>query len=169
MQICLRILTHVMRLRCPVVQELGADPSSLQNCDPKPDFGGIHPDPNLTYAHDLVNRMGLGEQPSSTIPDFGAACDGDADRNMILGSKFFVTPSDSVAIIAAHAQEAIPYFKSGLSGVARSMPTSAALDRSAFKLLLTVCCCLVWLAESQELWLHQCSRHGPCICIQAVL
>ena len=129
------------------MQELGADPSSLQNCDPKPDFGGIHPDPNLTYAHDLVKRMGLSEQPSSTIPDFGAACDGDADRNMILGSKFFVTPSDSVAIIAAHAQEAIPYFKSGLSGVARSMPTSAALDRSAFKLLLTVCWCLIWLAE----------------------
>ena len=127
----------------PVVQELGANPSSLQNCDPKPDFGGIHPDPNLTYAHDLVNRMGLGVQPSSTIPDFGAACDGDADRNMILGSKFFVTPSDSVAIIAAHAQEAIPYFKSGLSGVARSMPTSAALDRSAFSLLLAVCQCLM--------------------------
>ena len=125
-----------------MVQELGADPNSLQNCDPKPDFGGIHPDPNLTYAHDLVQRMGLGEQPPSTIPDFGAACDGDADRNMILGSKFFVTPSDSVAIIAAHAQEAIPYFKSGLSGVARSMPTSAALDRSALAsspLLIALC------------------------------
>ena len=64
------------------------------------------------------------------IPQFGAACDGDADRNMILGSKFFVTPSDSVAIIAAYAKDAIPYFSKGLKGVARSMPTSAALDRS---------------------------------------
>lgn len=113
------------------VQEFGASESSLQNCDPKPDFGGIHPDPNLTYAHDLVNRMGLGDHAPSTIPDFGAACDGDADRNMILGHKFFVTPSDSVAIIAAYAQDAIPYFKNGLSGIARSMPTSAALDSVA--------------------------------------
>jgi hypothetical protein len=64
------------------------------------------------------------------VPNFGAACDGDADRNMILGSRFFVTPSDSVAVIAAYAREAIPYFRSGLKGVARSMPTSAALDRS---------------------------------------
>ena len=111
------------------LQEFGADPSCLQNCDPKPDFGGIHPDPNLTYAHDLVNRMGLGDHATADIPDFGAACDGDADRNMILGKKFFVTPSDSVALIAAYAQEAIPYFQKGLSGVARSMPTSAALDR----------------------------------------
>ena len=63
------------------------------------------------------------------MPQFGAACDGDADRNMILGSHFFVTPSDSVAIIAAYAKEAIPYFHKGLKGVARSMPTSAALDR----------------------------------------
>ncbi|KAL0051937.1 hypothetical protein WJX82_004836 [Trebouxia sp. C0006] len=113
------------------VQEFGASESSLQNCDPKPDFGGIHPDPNLTYAHDLVNRMGLGDHAPTTIPDFGAACDGDADRNMILGHKFFVTPSDSVAIIAAYAQDAIPYFKNGLSGIARSMPTSAALDSVA--------------------------------------
>ena len=111
------------------LQEFGADPNCLQNCDPKPDFGGIHPDPNLTYAHDLVNRMGLGDHATADIPDFGAACDGDADRNMILGKKFFVTPSDSVALIAAYAQEAIPYFQKGLSGVARSMPTSAALDR----------------------------------------
>ena len=63
------------------------------------------------------------------MPAFGAACDGDADRNMILGARFFVTPSDSVAIIAAYAKEAVPYFRSGLKGVARSMPTSAALDR----------------------------------------
>ena len=73
----------------------------------------------------------LAGRSAGGIPDFGAACDGDADRNMILGNKFFVTPSDSVAIIAAYAQEAIPYFSKGLSGVARSMPTSAALDRSA--------------------------------------
>jgi phosphoglucomutase len=64
-------------------------------------------------------------------PDFGAASDGDGDRNMILGKKFFITPSDSVAMIAANAQEAIPYFKGGLKGVARSMPTSTALDRVA--------------------------------------
>ncbi len=63
------------------------------------------------------------------MPAFGAACDGDADRNMILGARFFVTPSDSVAIIEAYAKEAVPYFRSGLKGVARSMPTSAALDR----------------------------------------
>ena len=68
---------------------------------------------------------------SDNPPAFGAACDGDADRNMILGPRFFVTPSDSVAIIAAHAKAAIPYFKHGLKGVARSMPTSAALDRVA--------------------------------------
>lgn len=76
-----------------------------------------------------MQAMGLGEHIPVTIPDFGAAADGDADRNMILGRKFFVTPSDSVAIIAAHATEAIPYFKDGLKGVARSMPTGAALDR----------------------------------------
>ena len=66
---------------------------------------------------------------AAEVPQFGAACDGDADRNMILSSRFFVTPSDSVAIIAAYAKEAIPYFYRGLKGVARSMPTSAALDR----------------------------------------
>ena len=66
---------------------------------------------------------------TAEVPQFGAACDGDADRNMILGSRFFVTPSDSIAIIAAYAKEAIPYFRKGLKGVARSMPTSAALDR----------------------------------------
>eukprot|EP00271_Cylindrocystis_brebissonii_P014293 TRINITY_DN35605_c0_g1_i1.p1 TRINITY_DN35605_c0_g1~~TRINITY_DN35605_c0_g1_i1.p1 ORF type:complete len:576 (-),score=113.72 TRINITY_DN35605_c0_g1_i1:322-2049(-) len=111
------------------VEELGASPDSLTNCTPKEDFGGGHPDPNLTYAHDLVHAMGLGhDAPHGAVPDFGAACDGDADRNMILGKKFFVTPSDSVAILAANATEAIPYFSTGLKGVARSMPTSAALD-----------------------------------------
>ncbi|URE30132.1 Phosphoglucomutase, cytoplasmic [Musa troglodytarum] len=111
------------------VEELGANESSLLNCTPKEDFGGGHPDPNLTYAKELVARMGLGKSSSQfEPPEFGAAADGDADRNMILGKRFFVTPSDSVAIIAANAVEAIPYFASGLKGVARSMPTSAALD-----------------------------------------
>ncbi|XP_052881005.1 phosphoglucomutase, cytoplasmic-like isoform X3 [Gossypium arboreum] len=111
------------------VEELGAQESSLLNCVPKEDFGGGHPDPNLTYAKELVARMGLGKSDSAVDPpEFGAAADGDADRNMILGKRFFVTPSDSVAIIAANAVDAIPYFSSGLKGVARSMPTSAALD-----------------------------------------
>lgn len=111
------------------VDELGAQESSLLNCVPKEDFGGGHPDPNLTYAKELVARMGLGKSESEgEPPEFGAAADGDADRNMILGKRFFVTPSDSVAIIAANAVEAIPYFSAGLKGVARSMPTSAALD-----------------------------------------
>ena len=79
-----------------------------RNGVPKEDFGGGHPDPNLTYAHDLVELCW-----SDKGPDFGAASDGDGDRNMILGKKFFITPSDSVAMIAANA-DAIPYFKSGL-------------------------------------------------------
>ncbi|KAI4373206.1 hypothetical protein MLD38_011359 [Melastoma candidum] len=111
------------------VEELGAQESSLLNCVPKEDFGGGHPDPNLTYAKELVARMGLGKSSvAGEPPEFGAAADGDADRNMILGKRFFVTPSDSVAIIAANAVETIPYFSGGLKGVARSMPTSAALD-----------------------------------------
>lgn len=111
------------------VEELGAQESSLLNCTPKEDFGGGHPDPNLTYAKELVARMGLGKsETQDEPPEFGAAADGDADRNMILGKRFFVTPSDSVAIIAANAVDAIPYFSAGLKGVARSMPTSAALD-----------------------------------------
>nr|XP_009617656.2 phosphoglucomutase, cytoplasmic isoform X1 [Nicotiana tomentosiformis] len=111
------------------VAELGANESSLVNCVPKEDFGGGHPDPNLTYAKELVARMGLSTTHSEpNPPEFGAAADGDGDRNMILGKRFFVTPSDSVAIIAANAVQAIPYFSGGLKGVARSMPTSAALD-----------------------------------------
>ncbi|ESR35049.1 phosphoglucomutase [Citrus sinensis] len=113
------------------VEKLGAKPDSILNGVPLEDFGHGHPDPNLTYARDLVAIM-YGENG----PDFGAASDGDGDRNMILGKGFFVTPSDSVAIIAANAQEAIPYFKSGPKGLARSMPTSGALDRVAEKLKL---------------------------------
>jgi phosphoglucomutase len=105
--------------------ELGMSPESLVNFVPKEDFGGEHPDPNLTYAKSLVDLMNTGEY------EFGAAWDGDGDRNMVLGRRFFVNPSDSVAIIAASAQEAIPYFAEGLGAVARSMPTSAALDRVA--------------------------------------
>lgn len=111
------------------VEELGAPADSIVNGTPLPDFGGGHPDPNLTYAHDLVEAMA---KPGA--PLLGAASDGDGDRNMVLGPKFFVSPSDSVAMIAAGAQAAIPYFKGGLKGVARSMPTGAALDRVAKKL-----------------------------------
>ena len=86
-----------------------------RNGTPQEDFAGGHPDPNLTYAKELVDIMW-----GSNAPDFGAASDGDGDRNMILGNKFFINPSDSVAMIAANAQEAIPYFKGGLKvGAAR--------------------------------------------------
>ena len=80
-----------------------------RNGTPLEDFGGGHPDPNLTYAHELVER-----QWGEGAADLGAASDGDGDRNMILGRKFFVTPSDSVAMIAANAQQCIPYFSAGL-------------------------------------------------------
>ncbi|XP_077225687.1 phosphoglucomutase [Tasmannia lanceolata] len=113
------------------VDRLGADPGSIANGMPLEDFGHGHPDPNLTYAKELVDIM-YGEN----APDFGAASDGDGDRNMILGGGFFVTPSDSVAIIAANSQAAIPYFQNGPKGLARSMPTSGALDRVAEKLNL---------------------------------
>ncbi|KAG8390280.1 hypothetical protein BUALT_Bualt01G0067200 [Buddleja alternifolia] len=113
------------------VDKLGASLDSISNGVPLEDFGHGHPDPNLTYAKDLVDVM-YGENG----PDVGAASDGDGDRNMILGRGFFVTPSDSVAIIAANAEEAIPYFKTGPKGLARSMPTSGALDRVAQKLNL---------------------------------
>lgn len=109
-------------------KRLGAPAGSVINGIPLPDFGGGHPDPNLTYAHQLVEIM-----YSAEAPDFGAASDGDGDRNMILGRRFFVTPSDSLAIIAANAALA-PGYAAGLAGVARSMPTSAAADRVAAKL-----------------------------------
>ena len=80
--------------------ELGVPAEKLMRCDVHPDFGGGHPDPNLTYAAELVEQMGI-NNPKPDAADFAAACDGDADRNMILGKNFFVTPSDSVAIIVA--------------------------------------------------------------------
>jgi phosphoglucomutase len=108
--------------RAIFVEELGLPESSIMGCDPSPDFNGGHPDPNLTYAHDLVERV---ERDNIA---FGAASDGDGDRNMIYGKGAFVTPSDSVAIIADWA-DAIPYFKKGgVKGLARSMPTSGAID-----------------------------------------
>lgn len=110
------------------VNRLGAVESYLMNCEVSETFGGGHPDPNLTYAHDLVDIL-----YHKNAPDFGAASDGDGDRNMILGNNFFVTPSDSLAIIAANAK-LIPAYKQGLAGVARSMPTSGAADRVAAKL-----------------------------------
>lgn len=106
--------------------------SDLMRCNVLPDFGGGHPDPNLTYAPQLVLKMGI-NQYDARAPDFGAACDGDADRNMILGKGFFVTPSDSVAVIVANYKD-IPYLRRGISGAARSMPTSGALDRVTEKM-----------------------------------
>ena len=115
------------------VKRLGAPPSSVMNGVPLPDFGGGHPDPNPTYAEDLIKVMFAEESGSETAPDFGAASDGDGDRNMIVGKHFIVTPSDSLAVLAANAQLA-PGYACGLKGVARSMPTSAAVDRVAEKL-----------------------------------
>ncbi|TXT24826.1 MAG: phosphoglucomutase [Gallionellaceae bacterium] len=107
------------------INRLGAPAGDVIKAVPLPDFGGGHPDPNLTYAHDLVEVL-----YGDNAPDFGAASDGDGDRNMILGRKFFVTPSDSLAVIAANATLA-PGYKKGIAGIARSMPTSAAADRVA--------------------------------------
>jgi phosphoglucomutase len=111
------------------INRLGAPAHSLMNCVPSEDFGGGHPDPNLTYAEDLVKIMFAGDK----APDFGAASDGDGDRNMILGKNFFVTPSDSLAVLAANAT-LVPAYANGIAGVARSMPTSGAVDRVAAKL-----------------------------------
>lgn len=104
---------------------LGASEGSVINAEPKEDFGGGHPDPNLVHAKELIEIMA---KPDAPI--LGAASDGDGDRNIILGKDFFVSPSDSLALLALHA-ELIPQFKNGLKGVARSMPTSTALDRVA--------------------------------------
>jgi phosphoglucomutase len=108
---------------------LGAPKGSVLNFIPLPDFGGHHPDPNLVHAKDLYDLMMSGDG----APDFGAASDGDGDRNLIIGKGIFVTPSDSVAMLAANAHLA-PGYASGLAGIARSMPTSGAADRVAEKL-----------------------------------
>jgi phosphoglucomutase len=112
-----------------IENRLGAPKGSVLNFIPLPDFGGHHPDPNLVHAKDLYDLMMSGDG----APDFGAASDGDGDRNLIIGKGIFVTPSDSVAMLAANAHLA-PGYASGLAGIARSMPTSGAADRVAEKL-----------------------------------
>jgi phosphoglucomutase len=109
-------------------RRLGAPPGTVINAVPLPDFGGHHPDPNLVHARALFDEL-MGPD----APDFGAASDGDGDRNLIIGRGIFVTPSDSLAILAANATRA-PGYAGGLKGIARSMPTSAAADRVAEKL-----------------------------------
>jgi phosphoglucomutase len=104
---------------------LGAAEGTVVNGIPLPDFGGHHPDPNLVYAKDLYDRM-----MAKDAPDFGAASDGDGDRNLIIGRNIYVTPSDSLALLAANAYLAPGYAK-GIAGIARSMPTSMAADRVA--------------------------------------
>jgi len=105
---------------------LGAPEATVSRGQPLEDFGGLHPDPNQVHAADLVALM---RRPDA--PDMGAACDGDGDRNMILGRNFFVSPGDSLAVIAEQARACIPGYRAGLTGVARSMPTSTAVDRVA--------------------------------------
>jgi len=111
-----------------IENRLGAAKGSVVHGTPLPDFGGMHPDPNPTWAHELMATMN-----GADGPDFGAASDGDGDRNMIVGPNVYVSPSDSLAVLAANAHLAKGYTK-GLAGVARSMPTSAAADRVAEKL-----------------------------------
>jgi len=105
--------------------ELGAPSGTVVNGVPLEDFGGLHPDPNPVNAEDLIRHMAAAD-----APDFGAASDGDADRNMVVGRSFPVSPSDSLALMTAHAKR-IPGYAKGLAGVARSMPTSCAADRVA--------------------------------------
>lgn len=107
---------------------LGAPNGTARNFIPLPDFGGHHPDPNLVHAKHLYDEM-----MGPNAPDFGAASDGDGDRNLIIGKGIFITPSDSLAMLAANAHLA-PGYKAGLKGIARSMPTSGAADRVAEKL-----------------------------------
>ena len=111
---------------------LGAGPGTVINGTPLEDFGGHHPDPNLVHAAELVAMLS-----GAGAPDFGAASDGDGDRNMILGRDFYVSPSDSLAVLAANARH-VPHFRGGLKGIARSMPTSQAADRVAAD--LGICC-----------------------------
>ena len=106
-------------------RRLGAAAGTCVNAVPLPDFGGLHPDPNPTWAKPLMDEMF-----GTDAPDFGAASDGDGDRNMVVGRGIYVSPSDSLAVLAANAHLA-PGYKAGLRGVARSMPTSAAADRVA--------------------------------------
>lgn len=115
-----------------IESELGALAGTVVNAVPLEDFGGGHPDPNPTYAAALV-----GEMFGPDAPDFGAASDGDGDRNMIVGRRTYVTPSDSLAVLAANAHHA-PGYASGISGIARSMPTSRAADRVAEKLGVSI-------------------------------
>jgi len=110
---------------------LGVTAEGLHNINPLPDFGGGHPDPNPVHAKELFDLM-FGD----SAPDFGAASDGDGDRYIVLGPKFYVSPSDSVAILAANAH-LTPGYKSGIKGVARSMPTSRAVDKVAEALGIT--------------------------------
>lgn len=109
-------------------RRLGAAPGSVVNATPLPDFGGGHPDPNPIWAKDLMDHM-----MGADAPDFGAASDGDGDRNMVVGRGVYVGPSDSLAVLAANAHLA-PGYARGLAGAARSMPTSGAVDRVARKL-----------------------------------
>ncbi|SEM83316.1 phosphoglucomutase [Pseudorhodobacter antarcticus] len=104
---------------------LGLPAGTVTHATPLPDFGGMHPDPNPTWAHELMDEM-MGQN----APDFGAASDGDGDRNMVVGAGIYVSPSDSLAVLAANAHLA-PGYAAGLEGIARSMPTSAAADRVA--------------------------------------
>ncbi len=106
-------------------KRLGAAKGTVVNGTPLPDFGGMHPDPNPTWAHALMDEM-----MGADAPDFGAASDGDGDRNMVVGRGIYVSPSDSLAVLAANAHLA-PGYRAGLKGIARSMPTSAAADRVA--------------------------------------
>lgn len=109
-------------------KRLGAKAGSVFNAVPLEDFGGHHPDPNIVYAHQLYEEL-----MAATAPDFGAASDGDGDRNLILGRGIYIAPSDSLAVLAANAHLA-PAYKKGIAGIARSMPTSCAADRVAEKL-----------------------------------
>ncbi len=108
--------------------ELGAPAGTVKNGTPLPDFGGHHPDPNLVHAKHLLDLM-----MAPDAPDLGAASDGDGDRNLIIGRGIFIPPSDSLAMLAANAHLA-PAYRNGIAGVARSMPTSAAVDRVAARL-----------------------------------